>query len=63
MVKRLPSNTREVGMIPGWGTKIPHTAGKLSLCATTNEPACSGACTPRLEKSLGMPQLRPDIAT
>ena len=24
MVKTLPSNTRDVGSTPGWGTKIPH---------------------------------------
>ena len=24
MVKNLPSNAGDVGLTPGWGTKIPH---------------------------------------
>ena len=35
VVKNLPSNTGDVGSIPGWGTKIPHATGQLSLHATT----------------------------
>ena len=27
VVKNLPSNARDVGSIPGWGTKIPHALG------------------------------------
>ena len=38
VVKDLPSNAGDVGSIPGWGTKIPHATGQLSLCATTTEP-------------------------
>ena len=30
MVKNPPSNAGDVGLIPGWGTKIPHAMGKLS---------------------------------
>ena len=26
-VKTLPSNVGAVGLIPGWGTKIPHALG------------------------------------
>ena len=37
MVKDLPSKAGDSGLIPGWGTKIPHAAGKLSLCATTRK--------------------------
>ena len=51
MVKNLPSNAGYVGLIPGWGTKIPHAAGQLSLCAATTEPVHSGACASRLERS------------
>ena len=53
MVKNLPSNVRDAGSIPGWGTKIPYAAGQLSLhtvqarpelegspCATGKDPAC-----------------------
>ena len=30
----------DAGSIRGRGTKIPHAAGQLSLCATTTEPTC-----------------------
>ena len=30
VVKSLPCSTRDVGSIPGWGTKIAHAAGQLS---------------------------------
>ena len=39
MVKNLPSNAGNTGSIPGWGTKILHATGQLSLCATTTELA------------------------
>ena len=29
MVKNLPSNARDVSLIPGLGIKIPHAAGQL----------------------------------
>ena len=35
MVKNLPSNARDMGSIPVWGTKIPHAAGQLSFHAAT----------------------------
>ena len=38
VVKNLPSNTRDMGLIPGQGTKIPHASGQLSPRATTTEP-------------------------
>ena len=31
VVENLPSNAGDVGLIPGWGTKILHAAGQLSL--------------------------------
>ena len=37
-VKNLPSNAGDVGSIPGWGTKIPHAWGQLSLWAATTGP-------------------------
>ena len=37
MVESLHSNAGDVGSIPGWGTKIPHAAGQLSLHTTTGE--------------------------
>ena len=32
-----PYNAGDVGSIPGQGTKTPHAAGQLILCATTTE--------------------------
>ena len=39
VVKNLPSNVGDMGLILSPGTKIPYAAGKLSLCTTTTEPA------------------------
>ena len=49
MVKNPPSNARDVGLIPGWGTKIPHTAGQLSPHAATTELTRYRAHMPQLE--------------
>ena len=38
VVKNPPSNARDLGSVPGWGTKIPHAAGQLSPRITTTEP-------------------------
>ena len=51
MVKNPPSSAGHAGSIPGWGTKIPHATGQLSLHDTAIELACSGACTLQLERS------------
>ena len=40
VAKNPPSIAGDAGLIPGWGTKIPHAAGQLSPCATTTEPTC-----------------------
>ena len=40
VVKNLPSSAGDAGLIPHWGTKIPHAVGQLSLCAATSEPEC-----------------------
>ena len=37
VVKNLPYNAGDMGLIPGQGTKIPHAAGQLSPRATTTE--------------------------
>ena len=44
VVNNLPSNAGDSGSIPGWGTKIPHTTGKLSRRAATTR-----AHVPQLE--------------
>ena len=31
MVKNLPSNTKDMGLLPGQGTKNPHIAGQPQL--------------------------------
>ena len=46
MVTNPPSNARDAGLIPGWGTKTLHAAGQLSRCAMTRE-----ASTPQLERA------------
>lgn len=33
-----PSNAGDAGWIPGWGTKIPHDARKLTSYAATKVP-------------------------
>ena len=38
VANNLPCNAQAAGLIPGWGTKIPHASGQLNLCATTTEP-------------------------
>ena len=39
VVKDLPSSAGNTNLIPGAGSKIPHTVGQLSPHATTTEPA------------------------
>ena len=63
VVKNLPSNTGDLGSIPGQGTKIAHAAGQLSPRATTTEPTCSGAQEPQLERSLSAATKSPHAAT
>ena len=40
MVKNLPSNAEDMGLIPAQGTKIPCAAEPLSPHITTEKPAC-----------------------
>ena len=40
VVKNLPCNAGEAGLIPGWGTKISYDMEKLSLCAAPRESVC-----------------------
>ena len=37
-VKNPPWNARDMGSIPGQGTKIPHATEQPSLSATTKDP-------------------------
>ena len=40
VVKNRLYNAEDVGSMPGLETKIPHTMGQLSVCATATEFAC-----------------------
>ena len=63
VVKNLPSNAGDTGLICGWGTKIPHAAGQLSPRATTTEPVHSRARKPQLERSPCAAMKSPRITT
>ena len=72
VVKNPPSNAGDAGSIPGWGTKIPHAVGQLSLHTTTTEPAhhklqspraLEPACRNQREKTRMPPQERSPRAT
>ena len=47
VVKNPPSNARDVGLIPGQGTKTPRATEQLSLHTTGTKPTRSGACAPQ----------------
>ena len=40
MVNNLPSKAGDVGLIPGWGTKIPHAMEQLNSCVEITETVC-----------------------
>ena len=46
MVKNLPCNARDMGSIPGWGTKIPPAMEQISQVPATTE-----SCKPQLEST------------
>ena len=53
VVKNLPSKVEDVGLIPGWGSKISYAIRQLSSHAATTEPkSCSwrSSCTTAREK-------------
>ena len=55
MAKNLPVNIGDMGLIPGWGTKIPHATGQLNLCAAITEPTQAAAkiqCSQMKKKNL-----------
>ena len=47
VVKNLPSNAGDAGLIPRWGTKTPHATGQLSPRTATTEPTRPGARAPQ----------------
>ena len=53
VVKNLLSNAGNADSIPGWGTKIPYSAGQLSLHTATRESprtAVKTQCSPQKRK-------------
>ena len=50
VVKNLPCNTRDTGLIPGQETEVPHVAGQLRSPAATTEPKRSRAHALQLER-------------
>lgn len=57
MLKNLSSNAGKASLISGWGTEIPHVAGRLSPSPATPEPKLQGprstareACTPQQKR-------------
>ena len=49
VVKNLQCKAGDECPDPWLRAKIPHSTEQLSLCPTTTEPTCSGACTLQLE--------------
>ena len=39
MVKKPPCNAGDMGLIPGWETRIPHAVEQLNPHTATTEPA------------------------
>ena len=56
MVKTLPFNARDKGLIPGRGTKIPQATRQLGLHTTATEMAFHS------QREAHVPQLRLDTA-
>ena len=60
VVRNLPCNARDRGLIPGQGTKILHAVEQLNLRATSRKPVHGNQRSNiTKQKSCGL-QLRPD---
>ena len=60
VIKSLPCNAGEVGLIPDQETKIPHAKKQLSAHVVTAEPVCCGAHVPHLERIHELQRKIPD---
>jgi len=49
-VVKLPPNAGDTGSIQGWGTKMPHATGLISLYATATVSMHPRACALQQEK-------------
>ena len=45
-----PANEKDMGLIPGPGSRNPHTVGQIGPQAAATEPVCSGAHALQQEK-------------
>ena len=62
VVKNSPCNVGDKGLIPCWGTKIPHIVETVSPSAPTPEPMHHNKPSQVTQKRSHGPQLRPDYA-
>ena len=62
VVKRMPCNAWDVGLIPGWGTKIPRATEQLSPYATTRESVQRNQRAHMIQWNSYRLPLRPDAA-
>ena len=46
VVRNLPSNAGDMGLIPGWGTKTPNAMGQLSPCTLQLEKRVNSSENP-----------------
>ena len=59
LVKNPPCNAGDVGLIPAWGTTIPHATEQLHPCTTTGEPVCPNEKIPRAAIKTQCSQIKP----
>ena len=62
VVKNLPSNAGDMGLLCGRGTKIPQAAEQLSLLTTATEPKSSRILLPQLETLCTMMKIPGDTS-
>ena len=52
VIKNLPCNVGNVGLIPAWGSKIPHAMGQLSQMEKKKEQLTVGSSLSQLSIAL-----------
>ena len=56
VVKNLPSNAGDEGLIPGQGTKMPHAAGQLGQCTKPEKSPCAATKKEPTDSDVKIPQ-------
>ena len=56
MVKNLPSNAGDEGLIPGQGTKMPHAAGQLGQRTKPERSPCAATKKEPTDSDVKIPQ-------